>query len=237
MIYKRIGIILVAICCCTFFVVPAFGTPTYEMSVNQGVIWGGGGNAVDYLNSTLASINSLEQFVWPGGLTSPIPQFTTPLDGTAVAGYWTFTVTSSTKDTGTPSWNDIMAGGVWPFSIDWSGQVGDSYMSAEFNITDSFANIYAKWAENNPDMYTLFGLFTDPTAGGASDGSVIPTGLFAFAGDASSSFDLSVFANLEGVKINEGSGTMTVVPEPSTMLLLGVGLLGIVGASRRKLKR
>jgi hypothetical protein len=246
MFLKRNGRIVLALVCCTFlfafFTTPAFSTPTYEMAVaaNGGQIFGGT-TAVTELNNALSGIT--DNFVWPGGSpTSSIPSFsTTPLpagSGTTVTGYWEFSVTSSTAGTGSPNWNDVMAGGSWLFSIDWSGQVGGSPMSAEFNITNTFANIYGQWAENNPNMYTLFGLYTDPAAGGASTpGSVV--GLFAFAGNDSPSFDLTALRNAleitnSPLSVGPGTGTMTATPEPATMVLLGLGLLCAAGVSRRK---
>jgi hypothetical protein len=68
------------------------------------------------------------------------------------------------------------------------------------------------------------------------DGSAIFIGLTDSAGFTSATFSLTACPmNCADLAINQLDIVKTVIPEPSSMLLLGSGLLGAVGMIRRKL--
>jgi hypothetical protein len=216
----------------------AMADPTYTMktvvgtSGYAGQIFTGSG-AVANLNGVLptsVSLNIPPDFAVSG-----------PFD---MAGYWEFAVIGSTTNTPGSNWNDVFAGGEWYFQIQWDGSVKDALgtdhtmPSAIFNQDATWANMYQQWFENNPYVYTYFGLYVDPTSSGASTpGS--PVGVFAFVADSShANFgDVSGLFALGNPHVNaggDGIASASAVPEPTTLLLLSVGLVGLVGLKTRK---
>jgi hypothetical protein len=157
-----------------------------------------------------------------------------PIDQWTAAGWWTFSVTGSSGQ----GWNNVFGingglpfGGMYNFTADWNlSQLGSLHF--ETGLT-TFNAMYGKWIENDdPSVWTYFGLYVAPNSGAAQ--SAAPTGIFAFlAGDGN--------PDPSGIDLNRlyeatANGPITAAPEPATMLLLGLGLMGIAGI-RKKFKQ
>jgi hypothetical protein len=173
---------------------------------------------------------------WKSG-TDPV-QLTTSLPAGTwdAAGWWEFNVTGSTGD----DWNNVFKSDKsWLFETKWTGTGTSALLSAHFDATNTFDNVYGRWYKNNDDVWTYFGLYVHPNTGEAQPPVVLPpTGIFAFVANDS---DLSSFkdfgtlyaASQGGAFSVTGDGTVTATPVPPSVWLLGSGLIGLVGLRRR----
>jgi hypothetical protein len=96
---------------------------------------------------------------------------------------------------------------------------------------NSFGNFTAQLCDSNGMCVSENGVSTSN-----GDGSAIFIGLTDSAGFTSATFSLTACPfNCADFAINQLDIVKTVIPEPSSLVLLGSGLLGAVGMIRRKL--
>ncbi len=226
--------------CSLLAVGSAMADPTYWMTTGgnfgSGQIFTG-----DTANEELLSNGTAAGLLPAFGFTAP--------NKWDVAGYWTFRVTGSTANTPGSNWNEVFAGGDWYFDITWNGSVLDPQVGsigkpidmpvASFHQWATWSELYGNWFENNPGVYTYFKLINcDPSAACASDPNNPPQGVFAFVLDTQGGGNYSDFAMLSRLGdpvTGDGTGIATAaVPEPTTFVLLGLGLAGIAGLKLRK---
>ncbi|MDY6973047.1 MAG: PEP-CTERM sorting domain-containing protein [Thermodesulfobacteriota bacterium] len=129
---------------------------------------------------------------------------------------------------------DFLVGAEDSLSFGFALNLSTEDGTASFSIYDASDNLLASITET--------GLFTDTGGGTSSD---FPEGYIslAFAGTAAyATFDFVsdpefgryIIDNFEG---NFGTTEIDPIPEPSTILLMGAGLLGLVGYGRKRLNK
>jgi hypothetical protein len=240
---KRIRLVLLFFMVGFFIAGTAFAEEWYTVEVVRGYVdadAGGGWVITAPEDTAVQNLNPAHApFVTVGTIdplrTSPFP--TPPAgdtDGWNALGWWEFKVTGSSGS----GWNDVFGGGNYTFTADWlSAQFGAVHFGV---LNTTFDAMYGKWIQNNPSVWTYFGLYFAPNTGEAQNQDNYPIGIFAFLADDPllypSGFDLSGLyqaAHNGEVTVSGGTGIFRAVPEPATMLLLGLGLLGLAGIRRK----
>ena len=128
---------------------------------------------------------------------------------------------------------DVLTGySAYDYNDYFDGVYGDDY--AYVSITDETTGISATlWSVNGAGLANFADVDWTPWSFTAES-----DGLYSFvlgALNVPDDWNDSVVL-LDGLQVNGGSPS-DPVPEPATMLLLGSGLMGLAGASRRKFKK
>ena len=179
---------------------------SYDISNHNGTITGG--------SSGLTLTGSVITFYQILGSTMP------PIQGPNL-GSITFTTGAFTK--GDPQMGGTLAGGpTTSFTITIPKQTG---IPNGFVFTGTFTS--ATWTlvtlDNGTHNYVLSGAVKGSNGFGAITQITVNTGTGFFNGSV-------------GLSSGDTNLTLTAVPEPGTLGLLGTGLIGIAGLMRRKLR-
>ena len=198
--------------CGSMFVPSAFGAPIAIFNTGQATMGG--------LAQPVGSIDLHYDLAGPGG-TPPTAYATNP----------------------NPAWvaNQPMADWISP-GTDGSQNfpVGTYDYTTTFNLAGfdaSTAQLSGSWTADNNATIFLNGVSTGDSVGFADFGSLQPFSITSgfMAGTNTLDFRVTNGGTSPTGLIAEVSGTVSPVPEPSSWLLMGTGLLGLCGVLRGKL--
>ncbi len=191
---------------------------------NSSLIFTNAGGSVQLSSNTLIGNSQLTSFTAANG--------TTTTGALGHVSYQTGAMTSHVLTATTDTWT-FAAGGSFKITSNGSGIPGGVVFTGSFTSPVTFTATFNPAGDNGLGSwaYTLSGQIAGnlgPNYGnGATSGGTVQFTFDVHGGQPFSGF----------VRGKTGTTTVTAVPEPGTLGLLGTGLLGIAGLVRRKFRQ